>query len=702
VYICPRPAHSRKVSTAVVAFALYSLLTVALTYPLVFELSTSLPHDLGDPLLNTWILWWNARQLPLTDAWWNAPSFYPAPGCMAFSEHLLGLAPITSPVQWLGGAPSLAYNIAFLVSFPLSALTAHLLGLELTRRHDAACVAGLTFGFGRYRAAHLAHLQILSSYWMPLALLGLHAFLRTRRSRWLALFGAAWAMQGLCNGYYLLYFPVLLLLWITWFAIRAGKTRLAIGITGAWLLAALPLLPILRGYTEIHARYGFKRGLGEIVAFSADVISLAGSRVMAGLGIEPNPEGEICPGLSLCLLVAAGLVAAWRRREDARPERRSLRLGLAALAAAFALIALSAVTLGPWRVSLGGIHISVRAVEKPLSLACAGLLAVAATGEGLRGAYRRASPFGFYATASAAMWLLSLGPSPRLLSMPVLYEAPYAWLLLLPGFDALRAPARFAMLMTLCLSMVAALTVARFAQWRPRWSRLLLCLAVAGALWDGWLPSLALEPLPLDAPDLRAWRALRSAVLELPLGGEQDRVALFRGISHGLPVVNGYSGYEPPHYGALRLGLKARMDDTLTRLTSRGPLFVIIEPDHDQRGRWRRYVLRQAGARVLQDGRLGVYLLSAIPSPQVDREPDAPPLSAEFSTDGPGGPGKTHREINASRDFGAAHLLQAEQLPQPLRLAPRHLDQLSFGKFHNQPSVNLVVHALNPLQVDDL
>ncbi|HXB57318.1 MAG TPA: hypothetical protein VN461_21320, partial [Vicinamibacteria bacterium] len=533
---CPRTTHSRGWSAAVVAFALYSLLTVAFTYPLVFELSTSLPHDLGDPLLNTWILWWNAQQLPLTEAWWNAPSFYPASGCMAFSEHLLGLAPITSPVQWLGGSPSLAYNLAFLLSFPLSALSAHLLGVELTGRHDAALVAGLTFGFGPYRAAHFAHLQILSSYWMPLALLGLHAFLRTRLSRWLALFGAAWALQGLCNGYYLLYLSVLLLLWLAWFVIRPGSVRLGVRIAAAWFCAALPLLPILRGYTEIHARYGFKRGLGEISAFSADVISVAGSPLLAGLGIEPPQiESQICPGMTLSLIVLGGLVAAWRRRTGARPGCRRLRLAVAALAAGFALIALTAVTLGPWSVSLGGILISVRAMEKPLSLACAALLFVAASSEGFGGAYRRTSPFGFYAAAAGAMWLLSLGPSPKLLGMPVLYKAPYAWLLLVPGFDELRAPARFAMLMTLCLSMAAALTMARFAERRPRWSRLLVCLAVAGALWEGWLPRLALEPLPLDAPDLHAWRGLRSAVLELPLGGDQDRIALFRGMSHGLP-----------------------------------------------------------------------------------------------------------------------------------------------------------------------
>jgi hypothetical protein len=218
----------------------------------------------------------------------------------------------------------------------------------------------------------------------------------------------------------------------------------------------------------------------------------------------------------------------------------------------------------------------------------------------------------------------------------VLYKAPYAWLLLVPGFEELRAPARFAMLMTLCLSMAAAFTMARFAERQPRWSRLLVCFAVAGALWEGWLPRLALEPLPLDAPDLRAWAPLRSAVLELPLGGDQDRIALFRGMSHGLPVVNGYSGYEPPHYAGLRLALKARVDDALTQLTSRGPLLVIIERDRDRRGGWRRYVLRHAGARVLHEGVLGIYLLSAGPPPPITSDPSPTSKSpAESGNDYP-------------------------------------------------------------------
>src|SRR5688572_13471931 len=61
--------------------------------------------DIGDPVLNASILEWNARTLPLTRAWWNFPAFAPAQGMTAFTEHLLGLYPLSTPLFWLTGHP---------------------------------------------------------------------------------------------------------------------------------------------------------------------------------------------------------------------------------------------------------------------------------------------------------------------------------------------------------------------------------------------------------------------------------------------------------------------------------------------------------------------------------------------------------------------------------------------------------------------
>ena len=68
--------------------------------------------------------------MPFTAAWWNPPYFYPAPGISAFTENLVGVSVIASPVYWLTGNPLAAYNIAFFLTWPLSAFTVYLLALR--------------------------------------------------------------------------------------------------------------------------------------------------------------------------------------------------------------------------------------------------------------------------------------------------------------------------------------------------------------------------------------------------------------------------------------------------------------------------------------------------------------------------------------------------------------------------------------------
>ena len=132
----PRPSKP-----VVLAAGAYLVLTLAYTWPLAVNLPHGVAHDAGDPILNAWILWWTTKAVPLTAHWWNAPIFYPATGTLAFSEHLLGQAPIAAPLIALTGIPLLGYNVTLIASYFFSALGAHFLGYTLTRRHDAAFVA---------------------------------------------------------------------------------------------------------------------------------------------------------------------------------------------------------------------------------------------------------------------------------------------------------------------------------------------------------------------------------------------------------------------------------------------------------------------------------------------------------------------------------------------------------------------------------
>lgn len=114
---------------------MYTVLGVAITFPLIFRLSTNVAGDLVDPLFITSLLWWNAHVVPLTERWWNGFAFYPTPGMMAFSDHLIGESLMATPLQWLGLSATTAYNLTLIATFPLCAFAAHLFGYALTKRH---------------------------------------------------------------------------------------------------------------------------------------------------------------------------------------------------------------------------------------------------------------------------------------------------------------------------------------------------------------------------------------------------------------------------------------------------------------------------------------------------------------------------------------------------------------------------------------
>ncbi len=586
-----------------VASAFYTALTIVQTWPLAAKLSTVLPHDLGDPGLNAWIIWWNAHAVPLTERWWNAPMFWPLQGTLAFSETLIGLSPITGPIQWLGGSPIAAYNVAFLLTFPLSALAAHALVFRLSGRHDAAVIGGLIYGFNPFRTAHFPQIQVMTSYWMPLALLGLHEYAARKKLRWLVVFAAAWLMQALSNGYYLLFFPVLLALWIAWFALSRARTRTLVAIAVAGIVASLPLVPLLWTYRRIHAAYSFQRDLAEINLFAADVASLLDASPLLKfwhLRKFHQPEGELFPGFT-----AAGLVVLlfihwlWTSERAARVPRACVVLLAGAIT--FIGIAMSALLIGPWSIAIGKITlVSVRIVNKPLSIGVLFFVLALGLEPRFAGAWRRRSPLMFYVLATGVMYLLSFGPRPRFLGETFMYRGPYSWLMALPGYDAVRVPARFAMLAALCLSVVAALGFARLTR-RARWlTRAVLAAIVAGGvLVDSWVSEMPLPTLPGRLHAIESLPA-GTAVLELPVGETGDDVAaMYKGMYHRRPLVNGYSGFVPPSYIVLRRGFENRDPEMFDAVTAWGPVVVAVDDRHDDGGRWTKQLAGRPGTVAL-------------------------------------------------------------------------------------------------------
>jgi len=540
---------------------------------------------------------------------------------------------VTTPLQWIGVSPVAAYNSALLLSYPLTALAAHALAFVFTKRHGPAAIAGLIFGFSPYRVAQLPHLQMLWAFGLPLVLLAMHRYLENGRRSMLALFGAAWLLQALANSYYLLFFPVLMGLWILWFG-REHVQR-TVAIVATWVVCSLPLVPILWTYNRVHHALNLTRELREIESFSADVASIVTTTpemiLWRGLSNANYPEGQLFPGAVAMLLVCAGAIVGLVSRHRTRTvTSRPVAVGryvASALAILVAAVAISTMWIGPWAISPAGLGLlSVSSPEKPLDVALVLVVLACVLTATFRDLWRRRSTFGFYAIAAASMFALSLGPHPRLAGVRILYRGPYAMLLRLPGFSEVRVPARFGMLAILCVAAVAALAAARLsAALNTSAQRLAAALCIALIVAESW-PAIALIPPAPSIPALL--RAdVTGAVMELPLGASWlDAPAEFRGIEHGRPVVNGYSGYAPPHYRLLTIALRLNDAEVLYGLTGTTPLLIAIDR-REQFDRWKRLVESDQGEHVADDGSWSIYRLAQRPDPAAPT--DVKPLAIQ-------------------------------------------------------------------------
>jgi hypothetical protein len=222
-------------------------------------------------------------------------------------------------------------------------------------------------------------------------------------------------------------------------------------------------------------------------------------------------------------------------------------------------------------------------------------------------AWRARSPLFLYAIATVAMVLFALGPVGRVFGQPFLYEAPYSWLMRLPGGDGLRVPARFAMLVMLCLSQAAAVGFSRLA---PAAGRSLVAAVALGVLVDGWVSPFWIAPVH-QAAALRDDGNRHMPLLEVPISdGFSETAAMLRATGHGHPLFNGTSGYSPRHYDLLYEGVRAADPSILAALQRLGPFLAVVNRDNDPKSMYSRYVRRASGSPPIYRSEFGrVYRL---------------------------------------------------------------------------------------------
>src|SRR6185369_3885541 len=167
-----------------------------------------------------------------------------------------------------------------------------------------------------FRFAHLGHLQILWSWWMPLALLALHHWMHEGKRRWLLLFAIAWLGQSLSNGYYFFYFSVIVGLWLVWFTPwRDARRNRLWPVLIAWIMAVAVMSPVLLNYARVQRENGFARGLHEIARNSADAVDFFTAPAI------DREERDVTIGVVATIALIAGIAFALRDTIQRAPEQ---------------------------------------------------------------------------------------------------------------------------------------------------------------------------------------------------------------------------------------------------------------------------------------------------------------------------------------------------------------------------------------------
>lgn len=599
--------------------ALLAYLALSLLYlrPTWQDFTSGIPPGPVDPVFNLYVLKWGVHQIRLglsgeeTD-FWNAPFFYPTRQVIAYSDHLAGPAAMAAAFTAVLPNAIAAYNLLFLGSFVLCGWSTYAVLRWSGLGGAAAFLGGAFYAFSSFRWDQMFHLQVLLAQWIPLTLWTWDRLLAQPGWRRAVAFLVFYALHVTGGSYlaYMIHVALLAILLVhlpglwrreeRWFALRV--------LMPVALAAGLVLLPLYLPYVRNARELGFERPGSDIRFFGASLVSYvtpSAGNLYAGDWSEPwrRWENSLFPGfLASALLLGAGL-AGWRRHRR-RPER-PLSAGRRAVLTALAGAAAAGWLLGEVRTwaAFAPDVISEPAGSTRIDtwLIAAGIAALL-----LRRWWGGNWPLSWAGMSPWERGLLAAGALCLLLSFPQVFLPLRG---VVPGLGGMRVPARFHAFVSFALAAFAAGALdrlfARFSGWRRR-AAVAACAAflflelAPKPVW--WVPL----PREEELPPVYAWLAGRDdvmAILELPLiSPEHDVLYMYYGTRHWKPLVNGYSGYFPNQYMALReISWPAPTPAALKRLRDWGVSHLVVNWKEVRRP-WKRALFH----RLADDGEIAL------------------------------------------------------------------------------------------------
>ena len=474
-----------------------ALLAVAMTWPMARKFDRSARLNFGDGEWSVWSVTWVAHALTTQPtALFQANIFHPDRDTLAYSEANVVTGALGVPFHLAtGGNPYATHNGAILTALTLAFVFAWALAETLGASSALAAAFAIAFTYCPYLFARTAHIQLMMTFGLPLALRAFHRLVESPtpiRGAWL---GVALAVQALACAYFGIFAGLTVGLGTVYYGWTRGFWRsrpywIAIGL-GAVVSVGL-VVPFFLPYIRVQKELGFTRLIEDAAMYSADWQAWLASSAWAHRWMLPYLErwNEVLfPGVLLPVLALAG---AW---------------------------------LGLRRPRAGSGQRPLPTIDTPLS-----------------STHRRETTIFYGLVALIAFWA-SFGPKAGLYT--VLYHT-------IPVFTFLRAPGRFGILVVLALGVLMLVGLRSLLEARPARVQRTVGVVVAVLL----LAEYTTAPIRLEdaAPAPDAHRRLASlppgAVVELPfwyIRSDFPRHARYMLLSayHWHPLVNGYSDHIP-------------------------------------------------------------------------------------------------------------------------------------------------------------
>jgi len=335
----------------------FFVLAVIETWPLALQMDDHIMGWAPDSYQVMWNLWWVKEQiLSLENPFRTEALFYPQ-GSDLYMHTLTPVNGVLSiPLQLLTGNVLLSWNILSLAFFTASALGAYALAYHVSRDPWASLIGGVIFAFSPFVMVHVhGHLNIATTWPIPLFVLSVLRYSETRRTRWAALAGVLWAIMtwnwlefAIDSGLFLMLFFAF---WGFLYYRRRdgaqlrGLLRGGAVIAAVWLVLSLPYLvpatlEVASGDISTHG------GLSPPAEYySADLLAYITPSALWGPGEFPKGdsgyptaiggvEGTVFLGILPLLLSAAAIIYYFRT------DRRTVVVFWAGVFAFFAIMAL--------------------------------------------------------------------------------------------------------------------------------------------------------------------------------------------------------------------------------------------------------------------------------------------------------------------------------------------------------------------------